>query len=208
MIIQRGDISTTGATPEGRQGVIFTNLLPALPALIVRNRCASLDLLRPNLEVRNPALVKNRTVAAFRLDFKPRLIIEEMIQIRICVSSTNLENAQCLPRRKRRAGYDILPNRPNPLRLPAAATVEQIAWPDRRLTIPLDSKPLYDGRTSAAVPQVKVNRVYGLQHVTGREADDGKGGGLHLFLVGGDELLHRTPVVDGDDERNNRDEDC
>ncbi len=24
MIIQRGDISTTGATPEGRQGVIFT----------------------------------------------------------------------------------------------------------------------------------------------------------------------------------------
>jgi hypothetical protein len=32
-------------------------------------------------------------------------------------------------------------------------------------------------------------------------------GGLHLFLVGRDEFLHRTTVVDGDGERNNRDED-
>ena len=79
--------------------------------------------------------------------------------------------------------------------------------PDGRLTIPLDSEPLDDYRASAAVPQVKVNRVYILRHVSGRETDDWKCGGLHLFLVGGDELLHRAAVVDGNDERNNRDED-
>jgi hypothetical protein len=93
------------------------------------------------------------------------------------------------------------------LRLPAAATSEQIAWAVRRLTIPLDSEPLYDCRASATVSQVKVNRVYILRHISGRETDDWKCGRLHLFLVGCDEFLHRTSVVDGNDERNNRDED-
>lgn len=175
--------------------------------MTVRNGLASLDLLWPDPEVSNPAVVKNRAEAAFRLDFESRLSVEEMIPIGICVSGANLEESLRLPRRKGRAGCYILVKRRGPLRVLAAATVEQIAWAVGWLTIPLDSEPLDDCGASAAVPQVKVNCAYILRHVSGGEVDDGECGRFHLFLVGGDELLHRTAVVDGDDEGNNRDED-
>lgn len=81
-------------------------------------------------------------------------------------------------------------------------------WADRRRTLPLHSESLYDRRASAAIPKIKVNRVYILRHVTSGEAEDWKRGDLHLFLVGGDEFFHRVPVVDRDCERNNGDEDC
>jgi len=78
----------------------------------------------------------------------------------LCVGGANLKDALRLSRGEGHAGGHILPNRPSPLRLAAAAKGEQIAWAFHRLTVPLDSEPLYDCRASAAVPQVKVNHIY------------------------------------------------
>jgi hypothetical protein len=121
------------------------------------------------------------------------------------VSAARIWKTLHLPGGKGHAGREILPDRPRRLCPPATATVEQIARAICQLTIPLDAKPLYDCRASAAVSQVKVNNLRVLPHVSRRETEDRKCGRLYLLLICGDKLLHRTSVVDGDDERDDRD---
>src|SRR3954466_9567076 len=174
-----------------------------LPALAFRDTLAGLHLAWLIFEVGQPTVLKDGTVAGLSFNFESSIVIKKLEQGRVRVAGSDGEEIQTFPSGKRVAGSGINPYRPRLWQFPTAA-LKKVPRTAGWLAVPLQPQPFDDGRASASIPQIEMDHPYVVTHIACAIAQNRQRGSLDLLLIGGDELLHRAPVMDRDNQGNDR----
>src|SRR5205807_2562670 len=91
-----------------------------------------------------------------------------------------------------------------------ATCPQQRLWASDWLSLVLQCEPLDNRWSCTSVCKVQMRRRQALAYieVSGRKPQDRQRRRLHLPLIRLNQVLHRPTVMDGDDERHHRNQDC